>query len=721
MEFGINEIRKKYLKTFFIISLILFILFIMIDTNLLMRHRKKDFNNRFDSSINDIEMRFGNAFTFVHQLQQSSAFIEYNNTKGQDYYAEFNFYKYLNTSCLIIAKYGINVGINLDKSDKVIDCYNIHSKVNFYADNHISIDDLPDISDFYSSNLSYDRTLIFGDSDDGIYKINLFSKYTNRRVGKFYSIISLDYDYAFKHLNDMPGSWYIYNKNSKDLKYLSGTINNKKEDMIIKYINRDIERIFGYNIKTVFSTQTNTNYIYIDKSIDFFDFTIERLLSYLLMISFSLLLIKYGTKYFISQTYNPISKIIDNIEIENDSQLEFEELDGLIQVLKERVNNSPKSKELINQKIMKDLVLGIDTPKSYIDQVNKEIKGYDETKFAVLIKFEIEKDAEFPHANNILTLAISRRISEFNFNIMLIDLKSIVIVFHNNNLEDVIHKLQYELIAIEKRYNIKLFATVGTVCQDIKEINTSYNTALKLQNYKHILLEKRVVTETDIEDIKITKNYFNINQETNLIYKTVEGNYNAVKTIVDKIFDDNFIKKNYDKNNLRNFNRIIVNTTTRILSQLSLPYNKYKDDIVEIMIVDNPVILKDFILKLLSKIIDDNTNRLSKKQDETSTILMNYIKANHHKDISLDDLAEHIGQDSKHTSYLFKKLIGNSFKKVLNKYRIDKAKEMMQNDNTITTKEMAKKLGFNSDSSFIRAFKQYEGVSPKKYIQKFEL
>ena len=48
----------------------------------------------------------------------------------------------------------------------------------------------------------------------------------------------------------------------------------------------------------------------------------------------------------------------------------------------------------------------------------------------------------------------------------------------------------------------------------------------------------------------------------------------------------------------------------------------------------------------------------------------------------------------------------------INRYRVNKAKAMIQSDADITISDVADKVGYGSSQTFIRIFKRYEGVTP---------
>lgn len=96
--------------------------------------------------------------------------------------------------------------------------------------------------------------------------------------------------------------------------------------------------------------------------------------------------------------------------------------------------------------------------------------------------------------------------------------------------------------------------------------------------------------------------------------------------------------------------------------------------------------------------------------------LINYIKTNYSRDISLTDIAEYFNMSTCYLSTMFKHYTGENFKDYLNFYRVKKAKEYMQNGK-MKIGTVAKLVGCNSVNTFIRIFKKYEGVSPGQYAQ----
>lgn len=93
---------------------------------------------------------------------------------------------------------------------------------------------------------------------------------------------------------------------------------------------------------------------------------------------------------------------------------------------------------------------------------------------------------------------------------------------------------------------------------------------------------------------------------------------------------------------------------------------------------------------------------------------MKYIKEHYQRDISLSELAEVAGVSPNYLSRLFKEETGINFVDWLNKLRIEKAVQLMENS-TMKIYEIAEKVGFSNYKYFSSIFKKITGHTPKQY------
>lgn len=107
-----------------------------------------------------------------------------------------------------------------------------------------------------------------------------------------------------------------------------------------------------------------------------------------------------------------------------------------------------------------------------------------------------------------------------------------------------------------------------------------------------------------------------------------------------------------------------------------------------------------------------------KKREDAALKAKEYIDAKYEDSmLGLYSISEYLGVTNTYLSSVFKKKYNIGVIQYINSLRIDKAKKLILNSE-YSMKEIAQKVGFSSDVTFIRVFKQYEHVTPGKFRQK---
>lgn len=108
---------------------------------------------------------------------------------------------------------------------------------------------------------------------------------------------------------------------------------------------------------------------------------------------------------------------------------------------------------------------------------------------------------------------------------------------------------------------------------------------------------------------------------------------------------------------------------------------------------------------------------LNPEQREQFLRARTFIHANHMQDWSVEEMAELVNLSKSRFFYMYKKIFGISPLLDLCRVRIQKAQNLLKNDN-LSVEETAERCGFNSPYHFIRQFKKIVGISPGKYKNK---
>lgn len=97
-----------------------------------------------------------------------------------------------------------------------------------------------------------------------------------------------------------------------------------------------------------------------------------------------------------------------------------------------------------------------------------------------------------------------------------------------------------------------------------------------------------------------------------------------------------------------------------------------------------------------------------------------YIFKHLGNDITLGEIAWHLGKSEEHLARVFKRETGKSVFDCVREMRINRAKTSFLSPN-MTLTEIAEHCGFNSLSFFSRTFKQCVGMSPREYRKHIEI
>lgn len=110
----------------------------------------------------------------------------------------------------------------------------------------------------------------------------------------------------------------------------------------------------------------------------------------------------------------------------------------------------------------------------------------------------------------------------------------------------------------------------------------------------------------------------------------------------------------------------------------------------------------------------DLTGKNSKRITQLKNAL-EIIETSYQNPITLEDLAKSAGMNAKYFCRFFQEITHRTPIDYLNYYRVERACfELATSDASIT--EVALNCGFNDISYFIKTFKKYKGLTPKKYL-----
>lgn len=102
------------------------------------------------------------------------------------------------------------------------------------------------------------------------------------------------------------------------------------------------------------------------------------------------------------------------------------------------------------------------------------------------------------------------------------------------------------------------------------------------------------------------------------------------------------------------------------------------------------------------------------KHADTVYKVIEYIKANYSRHMSLEEIADYTYMSKTYLSSLFKKETGYSIFEYMNRIRVDRSQSLLI-DSKLSILEVAKMCGFEDQSYYTKVFKKIVGVTPRKY------
>lgn len=142
-------------------------------------------------------------------------------------------------------------------------------------------------------------------------------------------------------------------------------------------------------------------------------------------------------------------------------------------------------------------------------------------------------------------------------------------------------------------------------------------------------------------------------------------------------------------------------------------------------IIENPressLNMMGYMYLFLDSLIKTSINRKFTKTDDLKNFYvreaLNYIERCYGTDMSIEDIANYCGLNRNYFSKLFKELINLSPQEFLMKYRMNKACELLLNEELLIG-TIATSVGYPNQLHFSRAFKRVYNISPREWRMK---
>ncbi len=193
---------------------------------------------------------------------------------------------------------------------------------------------------------------------------------------------------------------------------------------------------------------------------------------------------------------------------------------------------------------------------------------------------------------------------------------------------------------------------------------------------------------------------------------------NGIRSELDRRLEELFIKLNKENYSICEIENSMLYLVEYLYLHLTEDYPEICDIEAARSLLHNAK--KIFNIKVeVKQIIDAMFNNIRRHQGSDNPkqpvdYLLEYIKTNFHKDISLSQAANELSMNYSYISNLFTIKVGRTFSDYLMQYRLEKSKKLLL-DSRDKIHDIAGKCGYSNTKYFFKVFKEQTGHTPGEY------
>lgn len=271
---------------------------------------------------------------------------------------------------------------------------------------------------------------------------------------------------------------------------------------------------------------------------------------------------------------------------------------------------------------------------------------------------------------------------------------------------------------LENRFNLETSFAVSMIHQGLRQIAEAYLEATAALEYK---LVNGALSTFYFHSIRHEKLHYHypVETELQLINCIRSGDREQVVQLLTGLFDVNFRNESIAPELGRCLLFSLSGTLLRILNSDAPALRRFAEgEINPVRLLLSCKTTDEMFAKTKELFLLVTESFKLGRRDHSVQLLeqiQTYIDANFaDPNMSLNLLSEHLQITPQYISQFFKKMSGWNFSDYLTSIRLNHAKKLMA-DSELTNAQIARMVGYTSDTVFIRVFKKVEGLTPGKY------
>lgn len=423
--------------------------------------------------------------------------------------------------------------------------------------------------------------------------------------------------------------------------------------------------------------------------------------------------------------HRPIDNILEQISDTNGESIydeeayiraRFTEITNENHQLAEKMNIH---EEYLTQNLIRDLLYGMATEavlqsgsfKHSMEQLYGNIS-------IALLQNKVHKGQNIIYVNEIVAFLLEKNKNSI---VTVLNSDELVVIVKDASFEEFRGTIEKSVIQINEIYGTTYTGAIG--CKYIaspNELNHLFNDALSYLQASDFYHNKIIVSKEDLQVQTENGYFYPLEYEKNIISCIVNNDFERSLQIIRLILEKNLVESKLSHSELTELKFSIVNTIKRILHVLKKTESEIFGEgsvlYLELSVCKTPEETSRKIYEMFLAIQSFVEQTYNEADNKLIHSIKKYIEENYScTDMSLILVAEHFNLTTSYISRLFKRYININFKDYLTNYRIQISVEILEKNPNIKVADLAKQVGYDNVSRFIRNFKKIKELSPGEY------
>ncbi|WP_168735634.1 AraC family transcriptional regulator [Cohnella fermenti] len=276
---------------------------------------------------------------------------------------------------------------------------------------------------------------------------------------------------------------------------------------------------------------------------------------------------------------------------------------------------------------------------------------------------------------------------------------------------------------MQRQVGVSVTVGVGSCCTELKKLPESYGEAQFALRYKMVTGPNTLILIDDLKPPSDQDYYRFMRSIDRICDELKQAEREQLKAMVDELYSE-AVGVGLLPELIRQFSFELLMRLMQAVESLGIatePIRVRNSNLYErIQQCDNWRQAEDLVQSFLGELIDElEAKRSQRGRNDTIELIREYIgECYGDSGLSLDRLAERFNLNPAYISRLFKIHAQTNFIDYLIETRINAAKQLLK-DRSVRVNEISHKVGYTNSRSFMRSFKNYTGLTPTEYRERF--